>query len=186
MSRPTTRILSLVFSLLFLCASAPATQDLSTLQRLQAPGRSWALEVLLPGFTITQNVPSVDGRGRSLRAVIEPEGYILTILISPASSRKVSSKDLRDQAAERLKSQPSARRDEFRTAEYRELALLEYVVREFKGQPIEQKHLNAYVSRDGIWIDLHFSKTLYRAGDEKLFYSVLDTVRFTDAPTRRP
>jgi hypothetical protein len=179
-----TRIKAVAALLLFFIAASTAAQDARNLQRIQAPGRSWALEIDVGNFMVRQNVASADGSARRLQAEIESDGYILTVMVSPASTRRVSSKDLRDLAAERLKAEPAIRRDDFKSSERGQTPTLEYFVREHKSQPVNQKHLNAYISRDEIWIDVHFSKSHFRDGDEKLFYAVLETLRFTDTPKR--
>ena len=149
------------------------------MRRLLVPGRTWAVELALPNFNVRHDALSADGRARKLRADIESEGYVVTVTIAPASTPRVSSKDLRDLAAERVRAETTVRRENFKTSEYRQTPTIEYLVRDFKGQPVNQKHLNAYVSRDNIWIDIHFSKNSFRDGDEKLFHAVLDTLKFT-------
>lgn len=148
-------------------------------RRLSVPGRAWALELALPNFEVKQDALTADGRARKFRAESEAEGYVVSVTIAPASTPRVSSRDLRDLAAERIRFEASARREAFKTNDYKQTPTIEYLVRDFKGQPVNQRHLNAYVSRDNVWIDIHFSKSSFRDGDEKLFFSVLDTLKFT-------
>lgn len=166
-------------------ASAFGQAPAQNLRRLPVPGRSWAVEITLPaGFNVRQDALSADGRGRKLSADNEAEGYILTIMIAPASTPRVSSQDLRDLSAERLRSANAIRRDEFKIGAHKQTPTIEYLVREHKGQPLNQKHLHAYLSRDNIWIDIHFSKTNFRDGDEKIFHTMLDSLRLTDSAGR--
>ena len=170
-------IITTVFLGLF---AAPAGQNAGpNLQRLSVPTRSWSVEISLPNFTIKQNALSADGRARRLDAYIDSEGYVVTVNIVPASTPKVSSKDLRDLAAERLKIDTAVKGDGFRVSEYKQTPTFEYFAREFKTELLNQKHFYAYVSRDNIWIDIHLSKTPYREGDEKVFHSILDSIKFT-------
>ena len=168
-------------ALLVLLAAAAFGQGAGdrNVRRLLVPGRTWAVEIALPNFNVTHDALSADGRARKLRADIESEGYVVTVTIAPASTPRVSSKDLRDLAAERVRAETTVRRENFKTSEYKQTPTIEYLVRDFKGQPVNQKHLNAYVSRDNVWIDIHFSKSSFRDGDEKLFHAVLDTLKFT-------
>lgn len=171
--------LSVAVATLVLAVGASAQEPGSgqSVQRLSLPGKTWLLEINVPNFTVKQNLPSADGRGRKLIAEIESEGYVVSVMMSPASTRRVSSKDLREAATERLKGGPAVR-DSFKLSQYREFPTTEYTIREYQGQLIEQKHLHAYISRDEVWIDIHFSKARFNEGDEKLFYTILDTVRF--------
>jgi hypothetical protein len=169
-------------ALLVLLAAAAFGQDADArhVRRLPVPGRTWAVEIALPNFNVRHDALSADGRARKLRADIESEGYVVTVTIAPASTPRVSSKDLRDLAAERVRAETTVRRENFKTSEYKQTPTIEYLVRDFKGQPVNQKHLNAYVSRDNVWIDIHFSKSFFRDGDEKLFHAVLDSLKFTN------
>ena len=178
---------AVVLVLCCLCAAGAFGQETpaQALRRLPVPGRSWAVEITLPaGFNVRQDALSADGRGRKLSADHEAEGYLLTIMIAPASTPRVSSQDLRDLSAERLRSANAIRRDEFKIGAHKQTPTIEYLVREHKGQPLNQKHLHAYLSRDNIWIDIHFSKTNFRDGDEKIFHTRLDSLRLTDSAGR--
>ncbi|HEX6624772.1 MAG TPA: hypothetical protein VF064_13750 [Pyrinomonadaceae bacterium] len=168
-------------ALLVLLAAAAFGQDAGdrNVRRLPVPGRTWAVEIALPNFNVRHDALSADGRARKLRADIESEGYVVTVTIVPASTPRVSSKDLRDLAAERVRAGVIVRRENIKTSDYKKTPTLEYLVRDFRGQSLYQKHLNAYVSRDNVWIDIHFSKAPFRDGDEKLFYAILDTLKFT-------
>lgn len=160
----------------------------ANVRRLLVPGRAWAVELALPNspnfpsFEVKLDALTPDGRARRFRAESTgAAGYVLSVTIAPASTPRVSSRDLRDLAAERVRALTPARREAFKTSDYKQTPTVEYLVRDFKGRPLNQKHLNAYVSRDNVWIDIHFSKTAFSDGDEKLFYAVLDTLRFTGA-----
>jgi hypothetical protein len=173
---------STALAFLVLLAAAAFGQDAGdrNVRRLLVPGRTWAVEIALPNFDVRHDALSADGRARKLRADIESEGYVVTVTIAPASTPRVSSKDLRDLAAERVRAETTVRRENFKTSEYKQTPTIEYFVRDFKGRPVNQKHLNAYVSRDNVWIDIHFSKSSFRDGDERLFHAVLDTLKFTN------
>ncbi|MCA1594261.1 MAG: hypothetical protein LC754_16870 [Acidobacteria bacterium] len=152
----------------------PAGQNV---QRLSIPGKDWALEISLPKFVLKQDQLRNDKKGRMILAGIEDAGYIVSIYLEPVP-QKESSRDLRDSIAENLKAQSEIKKDDFKTSEYKQMPTLEYLVKEFKGQHVNQKHLNAYIVKDDIWIDIHFSKLLFKPGDEQLFYQILDSVKF--------
>ncbi|HZB44692.1 MAG TPA: hypothetical protein VE360_05590, partial [Pyrinomonadaceae bacterium] len=96
---------STALAFLVLLAAAAFGQDAGdrNVRRLLVPGRTWAVEIALPNFNVRHDALSADGRARKLRADIESEGYVVTVTIAPASTPRVSSKDLRDLAAERVR-----------------------------------------------------------------------------------
>lgn len=147
-------------------------------RRLAVPGLSWALEVSLPGFVVEQEQTRGDGKAVMMMAGIEEKGYVVSIFLEPIPHGE-NVKQLRDLGAGVRETSPFKLSD-FKTSGYGQIPTLEYVIKEYKGVRVNQKHLNAYFVHDGHWVDVHFSKTLYEPGDEKLFYSVLDTVRFAE------
>lgn len=175
-----------MFALVLVLAAAAFGQGVGNdVRRLLVPGRAWAVELALPNFEVKHDALTADGRARKFRAESAGAGYVVSVTIAPASTPRVSSGDLRDLAAERLRTEPSARRENFKTSDYKQTPTVEYLVRDFKGQLVNQRHLHAYVTRDNVWIDIHFSKALFRDGDEKLFYTVLDTLKFTGSGATR-
>jgi hypothetical protein len=58
------------------------------------------------------------------------------------------------------------------------MAIFEYTMAEVGGLPLNQKHLNAYIARDGIWIDIHLSKVRWQETDMPAFEAILNSVRF--------
>src|SRR5215207_2123389 len=149
---------ALAFVALLAAAALGQQGDGRNVRRLLVPGRTWAVELALPNFNVRQDALSADGRARKLRADIESEGCVVTVTIVTASTTRVSSKDLRDLAAERFRAGTTVRRENLKTSDYKQTPTLEHLVRDFKGEPLDQKLPNAYVSRDNVWIDNHFSK----------------------------
>jgi tetratricopeptide (TPR) repeat protein len=170
----------LVFLILFVAvaARAYARQADQSVRRLSIPGQTWALEVKLPDFVVEQEQLRGDGEGRMIMAGIKDKGYIVSIFLEPIPHGE-SAAQLRDMAAADISKGSRLKVSDFKTSEYGKIPTLEYMIKEFEGQPVNQKNLNAYFVNAGYWVDVHLSKTLFRPGDEKLFYAVLDTVRFT-------
>jgi hypothetical protein len=57
------------------------------------------------------------------------------------------------------------------------MAVVEYLIPSFMDLPINQKNYNAYVSHDGVWIDVHLSKVAFEPADTARFEAVLKSVR---------
>ena len=174
----TAKSFALVLLVLSAASAVRPQQVGGDVRRLSVPGLKWALEVSLPGFVVEQEQTRGDGKAVRMLAGIEAKGYVVSIFLEPVP-RGENVKQLRDLGAGIRETSPFELSD-FKTSEYGQIPTLEYVIKEYQGVQVNQKHLNAYFVHDGYWVDVHFSKTLYKPGDEKLFYSVLDTVRFTE------
>lgn len=173
------RTAALALVILCLCAaSAPARQGgAGDVKRISIPGEKWALEVSLPGFVVEQDELRGDGRGRKIMAGNEARGYVVSIFLEPVPDNKTAA-ELRDWDASGSRKGPLNPTD-FKSAEYKQIPTLEYMIKEFRGHQVNQKHLNAYIVHAGFWAHVHLSKVDWRAGDEKLFYEIVDSVKFT-------
>jgi tetratricopeptide (TPR) repeat protein len=168
-------------ALLIVClctAAASARQGSGDVQRMTIPGEKWALEVSLPGFVIAQDDLRGDGKGRRIMAGNEAKGYVVSIFLEPIPDGKTAA-ELRDWDASGHKKSPLGPTD-FKSAEYKQIPTLEYIIKEFQGQPVNQKHFNAYIVHSGFWAHIHLSKVSFKAGDEKLFYDIVDSVKFNE------
>ena len=43
-----------------------------------------------------------------------------------------------------------------------------------------QRHLNAYLARDGVCVDVHLSKVLSKPGEDPQFDAVVDSIRLVE------
>jgi len=165
---------------LCLCAAAAVARQGGggDVRRLSIPGEKWAMQVTLPGFVVKQDELRGDGKGRRILAGDEARGYVVSIFLEPIPDNKTAA-ELRDWDATGYKKSPLKSTD-FKSAEYKQIPTLEYMIKEFQGQPVNQKHLNAYIVHAGFWAHVHLSKVNWRAGDEKLFYDIVDSVKFAE------
>jgi tetratricopeptide (TPR) repeat protein len=108
----------------------------------------------------------------------EARGYIISIFLDPVPDSKTAA-ELRELDVSFYKESPLKPTD-FKSAEYKQIPTLEYMVREFQGRRVKQKHFNAYIVHGGFWAHIHLSKLDFSAGDEKLFYEIVDSVKFTE------
>lgn len=163
---------------LCLCASAPARQGAGDVRRISIPGEKWAMEFSLPGFGEAQDDMRPDGKGRRIMAGVEEKGYVVSVFLEPIPDGK-SAPELRDWDASGHRKSPLKPTD-FKSAEYKGIPTLEYTIKEFRGRQVNQKHFNAYLVHGGFWAHIHLSKVLFEPGDEKLFYAIVDSVKFTE------
>ena len=173
------RTAALALVALCLCAAAAhARQGGEGVRRINVPGEKWEMLVTLPGFVVEQDDLRGDGKGRRVVAGNESKGYVVSIFLEPVPDNKTAAQ-LRDRDGSGYKESPLKPTD-FKSAEYKQIPTLEYMVREFRGVKVNQKHLNAYIVHAGFWAHVHLSKVDFRAGDEKLFYEIVDSVKFVE------
>lgn len=149
------------------------------------PDKNWALEVSLPDFSLSYPIISVLGEKKSgrLDAEIKSEGYLLTIIWANTSEKSTNT-ELRDLASKALMQTP-VEKDGYQHSDYKDFSMLEYLIREFQGVELNQKYYNAYIVKDGVRIDIQFSKTSFKPGDEMRFFSILDSVTFLKIPRNK-
>lgn len=169
--------LALVLLVLSFASVAHARQAEKNVRRLSVPGLKWSLEIDLPGFVVEEEQMRGDGKAVRILASLKEKGYVVSVFLEPIPHGE-NVTQLRDWGAE-IKNTSPFKLSDFKTSEYGKIPTLEYIIKEAQGMHVNQKHLNAYFVNEDYWVDVHFSKMLYKPGDEKLFYSVIDTVKFT-------
>ena len=61
---------------------------------------------------------------------------------------------------------------------------LEYTLRKFRGDLLDQKHMYACLAQDNVYADIQLSKMHYTAADAPLFQSILETARLQPEPSK--
>jgi tetratricopeptide (TPR) repeat protein len=165
------------------CLPTPAQPAAGGVHRLSVPGQKWALEIALPGFVTQRDQMRGDGKARMIMAAGRENGYMVSVFYEPVSRAGKSAREYRDEGLGYIKAGDGSpfKIDALKPVEYGAIPTFEYFIREHEGMRINQKHLNAYFVKEGMWVDVHFSKTLFKDGDEKVFYKALDSVRFVEA-----
>lgn len=147
--------------------------------RLPAPGPKWSLAIDLPGFALDPIQIREDPPGTKLSAVNRTAGLILTAFIETAKPGWTAV-DARENAWNIMQTASPMERKDVKRSERGDIALLEYSVPRYKGEDLNQRSVNAYMVRDGMWIDVHISKTQYEPNDDALFQKVIGTIRIVD------
>ena len=169
------KLISLIRVFLFLLISITISwaRDDSTIS-LSLPDLQWALELNLPGFDIKQKEVASRGNAARFHAENQKTGVIVSAFLEKAP-RNGTSIDCRDFYWARAQKSPF-KKDEIKQYEMKNMALIEYIVREYQGMRFNQKNINAYLAEDNYWIDIHLSKGNYQPEDDKLFESILETI----------
>jgi tetratricopeptide (TPR) repeat protein len=142
---------------------------------LTLPGCEWALEIDVPGYVLEYQQVALDGEAARFHAENERAGTILSGVLEKAPEEGGAER-CREYYWSRARSSAFAKND-ISMSRRGEWALVEYVVSVFRGERIDQKHLNAYRSHGGYWIDVHLTKMNFKPDDRKYFDAVLDSIR---------
>jgi hypothetical protein len=60
-------------------------------------------------------------------------------------------------------------------------ALVEYVIPTMEGKSVQQKNIVACAARDGVYVDIHLSKSQFQQSDEALLLDVLNQIQISSA-----
>ena len=131
--------------------------------RIAMPAGKWVLEFPDEGFKINTADTS-----RPYYFLSSPE---LNVSFSfDRATRCASSEACRDYHAGRLKAAyPHPRKQAWRMSQVGEVFVSENTDGPVEGFNLKQRHWNAHYVLDGIWVDVHLSKTDYRESDRELF-----------------
>ncbi len=145
--------------------------------RIAHPKKTWALEIEIPGFLGSGVQTARDGSAAKMQASNRANGSIVSMFVFDAV-REGDGKVSRDFHWDRLQKTPIKFSDVKMTE--RDNMALNWRNSEIAGFNIKQRNVNAYLVRDGVWIDIHLSKTPAADGDDEMFESILKTVRFKE------
>jgi len=166
----------LCYAMLVLVFATPAAlaQDAASSKfSVWLPGKAWALELAAPGFTTRVNEIQPDGR-RYFFAENAKTGVAVSVHLE-ANKAAASVEECKRSLENRAKSNSSFSP---RHLEYREIAGIEtlaYTIPEMDGLPLNQRNLFACLVKDDVYIDIHLSKTLFKAADQPLFDTIVQS-----------
>jgi tetratricopeptide (TPR) repeat protein len=179
MKETTSRTFSVCIAIITALASGLAVKAATTNNLyLMIPGASWSLEIDVPGFTLLHRNFSDDGTAARLMAENENTGLILSAFMEKAAAAG-DAKQCREYYWNAAQKSPM-KKDDFKMSETGSVALAEYIVKEYRGMPVNQKNVNAYLSRHGYWFDVHISKADFKPDDEAMLQAVVKSIRFNE------
>ena len=143
---------------------------------LSLPGYPWGVRLDLAGFAITADEMNSARTARRIAAENRESSITLTAFLERVPE-SMDAKACRTYYAARLQRSPIMKGIAVRMSELGELAVLDYLIKDFQGVPINQKHVNAYLGQDGACLDVHLSKIQFVSGDEASWQPVLDSIR---------
>src|SRR5258708_298780 len=151
--------------------------DTATL-RVSLPGKSWALQVDVPGFKVQVDETRPDGK-KYLFAKNEDTGVTLSITMEQVrGSARLD--DCFKVFRERNKGNAKLNPVDIKESQVGDMAISEFTLMEPEGIPLHQKNIFGCLAKENVYVDIHLSKVNYTAKDQPLFTSILEAVHVKD------
>ncbi len=140
--------------------------------------KPWALQIVVPGFVVTQNITQSDGR-QYLLATNDSSGYTLSITLE-----KVSGEATIEGCREgfRARTQPGGpfKLADIDQSQLASMPVLEYMIPEVNNVPVKQKNIFGCLVKEDVYADIHLSKAEFQEADEVRLKAILSSARFQD------
>ena len=143
------------------------------------PSENWVLSVDLKNFQLEKNTFDAESNSQYILATKKDIGMTISIFIEKANN-KGNHIDCRSFYWEKASKSPLPI-ENLNLYEKENIAFVEYDVKVYQGQKIDFHSLNAYLSYEGYWVDVHISKTQYKKNDKKLFDAIVNSLKFEKA-----
>jgi tetratricopeptide (TPR) repeat protein len=160
----------------FFSANVPASDNKITHSLvLSLPELDWAITMEAGDFNIKEYEIAPQGDAARFLAVNRQNGMIMSGFLEKAP-KKGGAEDCRAYYWARAQKSPVPKSN-IKMSQSGEMKIVEYMVKEYMGEEVNQKNLNAYLAESGYWIDIHLSKVGYEASDKQLFDDILRKVQ---------
>jgi hypothetical protein len=167
--------------MLSLCTSLQAQQrkQLNDMT-VSFPNKTWSVEVGSPGFLMRAKGRKPDGR-YYLFANDPRTGVILSVMLEQSPQADASSCPAYLQQRVQSVSKLGFVAADVKSSEANSLAVVEYMIPAMEGKSVQQKNIVACAARDGVYVDIHLSKSQFQQGDEALLMDVLNQIQISGA-----
>jgi tetratricopeptide (TPR) repeat protein len=158
--------------------SKPVAAQDTNYARVSLAGRDWALEVQAPGFAVETHRALPDGR-QYLLIGNRASKVELSIFLEGSQENK-QGVDCPDHLQQTVKSvaKTGLSAEDVTSSEIDSMPVVEYMIHSVRELPVEQKNLIACETKDGVYVDIHISKTLFKPEDEHLLTDALNSLHF--------
>jgi tetratricopeptide (TPR) repeat protein len=148
--------------------------------RVTPPNKAWAFELSAPGFVVKQSGPQPGGRWQLMA---ENGPYVLSITMEMVQG-KADAAGCKDSLRDRTKANEVFELSGIKQSQMGNLSVLEYMIRSFSGERVEQKNLFGCVGKEDVFVDVHLSKAPFVQSDQTILNAILSTARIVQpAPT---
>lgn len=128
------------------------------------------------GPTKWEAVVRRDGKETQLRAMDRVDHLVITAFLQKVRFAAGAEK-CRAEWWPMTEKSARIKREELRQYDKDDIAIVEFIVPEFRGKAIRQKSVHAYVGSGDLCAEVHISKVQFVPEDQKLFDDVLATLR---------
>jgi tetratricopeptide (TPR) repeat protein len=175
-----TRLL-LICPLILLSAWATRGQGTPSQEKFKVwlPSMPWELELGAEGFTVKTNEIKQDGR-RYFLAINNKTGVEVSVFLE-ASKGVPRPDECKRSLEEKVKRNSALSDSPLKHVTYRQsgdMEILEYMMSEVDGKPINQGNEFVCIPRDDAYVDVHISKVLFKETDQPAFDAVLQSLHF--------
>ncbi|MEK6803876.1 MAG: tetratricopeptide repeat protein [Nitrospirota bacterium] len=151
--------------------------QLATIALVEQP---WAVTLDITGYRIQVDGLKPDGR-RYFLATNNAASIHLSVTLEAVSGQATEQGCLAH--LERIaRTSPEQPPQDITRYEIRQVPVLEYLLPETKGTPVDQLHLFACVRKDNVYTDIHVAKTGFTTGDDSRLREVLQSLAIIPAP----
>jgi tetratricopeptide (TPR) repeat protein len=167
------RFRALLFSL-FVAVSTNAQTSGTGKAHISIPGVKGALEIDAGQASWEAHVRA-DGKETQMKAMNRADHLLVTAFLQQVKFGASAEKCRAEWWSMTAKSTPFKLKDVVQS-ERNGSALVEYIIPEFKGMPVRQKSVHAYVGSGDLCAEVHLSKVQFVAEDQQLFDEVLASI----------
>jgi len=175
----TGRRISLAFLLtlcLIVCPRGAESAEKALV--LSLPGIDWAVKVKADGFAVDIKLMDPGGQGVRFLALNQKTGMVVSGRIEKAE-KPGTAKEARDYFWNKALKAPVDRGD-VTMSDFGDMAVVEYMVRRFRGALINQRNLYACQTKDRYRLYVHLSKANFHQDEEPQFRKLLESIALED------
>ena len=142
------------------------------------PGKTWEVKIDSPGFTVQTDEQKSDGR-QYLMANNPASGLVVSVTLE-ATNGPADAKTCPDFLNKRAASLSPLGLKDVKSSEVNSMAVIEYLIPNAGGVPVQQKNFVVCAARENVFIDVHLSKVQFHPSDESLFLDLLDRLHIEE------
>jgi hypothetical protein len=140
------------------------------------PAAPWTLTFPAGNFVVERRQIKLDGRNGYFLMTDDQKGLTVSFFIEPAVHCK-DSKACRDMVW-KMGNPAWVNPKNQASSEIGDVSVLEFLLPEFQGQPVQQQNMYAEFVVEGFWVDFHISKVLYKPEEHEMFERLIKSIKF--------
>jgi tetratricopeptide (TPR) repeat protein len=143
------------------------------------PAKTWALEMEAPGFVTKANEIQRDGRRYFLAQ--NDKTHLIASVFLESMKGPAAPGECKRSLEDKVKRNASLTLNGLKGVAYRDsqgMEILEFSMPEVNGVPANQKNIFGCLIKDGVFVDIHVSKVLFKAADQPAFDALMQSFHF--------